>query len=101
MLRTFFLLEVTDHHLSQSDVVSKFTLLNSLECTKTAKALSVPTVESDGNIFFFEKIQNFLVGLLLHRNDGFIPPCVERLHDVGLQFDLQNFIEDQSGFMGV
>ena len=101
MLRTIFLMEVTDHHLFQSDVVSNFTLANSLDCTKTAKALSVPTVESDGNIIKKRKNQNFLVGLLLHRNDVFIPPCAERLHGVGLQFDLQNFIEGQRGFMGV
>ena len=40
--------------------------------------LAVMTVEPDGN----EKIQNFLVELLLHLVCGFIPSRVERLYVV-------------------
>ena len=42
-------------------------------------------------------LQNLLLGLLLDRNDGFVQSCVERLHAVVLQFDLQNLIEVQDG----
>ena len=46
-------------------------------------------------------IQHFLVGLLLHRDYGFIPWRVERLDVVILQFDLQNLSEMQDGFVCV
>ena len=46
-------------------------------------------------------LQNFLVGLLLHRDHGFVPSCVERLYGVILQFDLQKLIKVQDGFVRV
>ena len=37
--------------------------------------------------------------MLLHRDHGFIPSRIEQLHVVNLQFDLQNLIEVQHGFV--
>ena len=82
----------------KSGVVSRFTTSEHyLECTETAGALAVLTVEAENNM----NIQNFLVGLPLHRGYGLIPPRVERLYVVILQFDLQNLIEVQDGFVDV
>ena len=43
----------------------------------------------------FHFFRSFVVGVLLHRDDGFIPSRVERLYVVILQFDFQNLIEVQ------
>ena len=76
-------------------VVSPFTFFEQcLECTETAMASAVLTVEADGNEKF---LQNFLVGLFL----GFVPLRVERLCVVVLQFDLQRLIEVHDGFVCV
>ena len=60
-------------------------------------ASAVLTVEADGK----KKIQNFVVGLLLPRDHGFIPSPIERLYVVLLQFDLENLIEVKNGFVRV
>ena len=41
-------------------------------------------------------VQNLIVWLLLHRDDGFVSSRVERLHVVILHFALQNLIEVQN-----
>ena len=46
-------------------------------------------------------VYNFVVWLLLHRDDGLVPSRVERLHVAVLQFDLRNFIEVQDRFVSV
>ena len=48
-----------------------------------------------------KNIQVFLVGLLLHRDYGFIPSRVEPLYVVIVQFDSQNLTEVQDGFVCV
>ena len=48
-----------------------------------------------------QMFQNVRVGLPLHRDYGFLPSRVERLYVVILQFDLQNLIEVQDGFVRV
>ena len=53
--------------------------------------LAVLTVDADGTVI----LQNFLVGLLLHHDCGFIPTRIERLYVVILQLALQNRIEVQ------
>ena len=68
-----------------------------LECTEAEMALAVLNVEADGNI----NSPEFLVGLLLDREDGFIPSHIERMYVVILQLDLQNFIDVQDGFVCV
>ena len=57
----------------------------------TATALDVLTVRADDKTM----VQHFVVWLLLHRDGGFVPSRVERLHLVVLQFDLKLFIEFQ------
>ena len=46
-------------------------------------------------------LQNFIVRLLLHRDDGFVPLRIERVSSVILQFDLRTIIEVQDGFVCV
>ena len=50
ILLTHILLEVSDHHLLNSGVVSRFIFEHYLECTETAMALAVLTVGADTNI---------------------------------------------------
>ena len=60
-------------------------------------ASDVLTVEADGD----KNSPDFFVGLLLHRDDGFRPIAYERLCVVIPQFNLQNIIEVQDGFVHV
>ena len=83
---------------SKTGAVSRFTFLNNILNVQRQQRVWLLWLLKLRTIHIF---QNFLVGFLLYHDDVFIPSCIQWLHDVMLQFDLQNLIEIQNGFVCV